>query len=251
MLKNAWRKLRRAQWVRNAGCWIIAQYIRLVWATGRWEVRNQAVPQAFWAERKPFIMSFWHGRMLVLPALWPQSARIHMLISMHRDGELIANAIGYFGHGTVRGSSPKPGSDRDKGGLAALRTMLKALKAGEYVGITPDGPRGPRMRASDGIVTVAKVSGVPIIPCAFGAKRRWVLGSWDRFIIPLPFTRGVVVWGEPLAIPRDASPAELESARLKVEAALNAVANAADEAMGVDKVEPAPPRGVPVEAAVS
>jgi len=107
------------------------------------------------------------------------------------------------------------------------------------------------MRASDGIVTVAKVSGVPIIPCAYGVKRRWVLGSWDRFIIPLPFTRGVVVWGEPLVVPRDASPAELESARLKVEAALNAVANAADEAMGVDKVEPAPPRGVPAEAAVT
>lgn len=251
MLKDLWRRLRRAQWLRDAGCWIIAQYIRLVWATGHWEMRNQAVPQAFWAERKPFIMSFWHGRMLVLPALWPQSAKIHMLISMHRDGELIANAIGYFGHGTVRGSSPKPGNDRDKGGLAALRTMLKALKAGEYVGITPDGPRGPRMRASEGIVTVAKVSGVPIIPCAYGAKRRWVLGSWDRFIIPAPFTRGVVVWGEPLYVPRDAGPAELESARLKVEAALIAVADAADEAMGVDKVEPAPPRAPLAEAAAT
>ena len=105
------------------------------------------------------------------------------------------------------------------------------------------------MRASDGIVTVARVSGVPIIPCAFGAKRRWVLSSWDKFIIPLPFTRGVIVWGEPVTVARDAGPAELENARLKVEAALNAVANAADEAMGVDKVEPAPlARAVQAEA---
>jgi lysophospholipid acyltransferase (LPLAT)-like uncharacterized protein len=252
MIKNTWRKVRRAQWLRDAGCWIIAQYIRLVWATGRWEVRNRAIPEAYWAKRQPFIMSFWHGRMLVLPALWPKSAKIHMLISMHRDGELIANAIAQFGHGTVRGSAGKPGSDKDKGGLPALRAMLKALKAGEYVGITPDGPRGPRMRASDGIVTVAKVSGVPIIPCAYGAKRRWVLGSWDRFIIPLPFTRGVIVWGEPVTVARDAGPAALEIARLKVEAALNAVADAADEAMGVEKVEPAPAtRAATVEAAAT
>jgi lysophospholipid acyltransferase (LPLAT)-like uncharacterized protein len=128
--------------------------------------------------------------------------------------------------------------------------MLKALKAGEYVGITPDGPRGPRMRASEGIVTVAKVSGVPVIPCAFGAKWRWVLGSWDSFIIPLPFTRGVIIWGEPVSVSRGANDADLEIARIKIEAALNAVADAADEAMGVDKVEPAPPLGVAsIEAA--
>jgi lysophospholipid acyltransferase (LPLAT)-like uncharacterized protein len=164
---------------------------------------------------------------------------MHMLISMHRDGELIARAIGYFGHGTVRGSAAKPGSNKDKGGAAALRGMLKALKANEYVGITPDGPRGPRMRASDGIVTVARVSGVPIMPCSFSCRSRIVLGTWDRFLLPLPFTRGVILWGDPIRVPRDASPEVLQAAKLQVEAALTGVTQTADAIMGVDTVQPA------------
>ena len=211
-----------------------------MWATGRWEIKNSDVPERFWREGKPFIIAFWHGRLLILPAMWPTTSKISMLISMHRDGELIARAIGYFGHGTVRGSAAKPGSNKEKGGAAALRGMLKALKASEYVGITPDGPRGPRMRATDGIVTVARVSGVPIIPCSYSARSRKVLGTWDRFSVPLPFTRGVIVWGEPIYIARDANEAALQTARLTVETGLNAVTHAADEAMGVEPVEPAP-----------
>jgi len=240
MFKDTWRRIRKSDALRGVACWIAAQYIRLVWAMGRWEIRNGATPERFWRERKPFIIAFWHGRLLILPAMWPTTAKISMLISMHRDGELIARAIGYFGHGTVRGSAAKAGSNKDRGGVAALRGMLKALKANEYVGITPDGPRGPRMRATDGIVTVARVSGVPIIPCSYSAGTRRVLGTWDRFIIPLPFTRGVIVWGEPIYIARDADPAALETARLAVEAGLNGVTAAADGAMGVDPVEPAP-----------
>ena len=157
---------------------------------------------------------------------------------MHRDGELIARAIGYFGHGTVRGSAAKPGSAKDKGGAAALRGMLKALKAKEYVGITPDGPSGPRMRATDGIVTVARVSGVPIMPCSFSCRSRVVLSTWDRFVIPMPFTRGVILWGEPIYVARDADAAGLSAARMAVEAGLTTVTQDADRAMGVDTIEP-------------
>lgn len=248
MFKDTWRRIRKSEAMRRIGCWIVAQYIRIVWATGRWNVLNGAVPERFWREGKPFIIGFWHGRLLILPAMWPRRSKISMLISMHRDGELIANAIGYFGHGTVRGSAAKPGSTKDRGGAAALRGMLKALKANEYVGITPDGPRGPRMRATEGIVTVSRVSGAPIIPCSYSARSRKVLGTWDRFIIPLPFTRGVIVWGEPIYIARDADAASLETARLAVEGGLNAVTLAADQAMGVDPVEPAPV-AAPAEAA--
>ena len=245
MLKEWWRKFRKSDTARAIACWLVAQYIRLVWATGRWEIKNSALPERLWREGKPFIIAFWHGRLLILPAMWPRRAKISMLISMHRDGELIARAIGYFGHGTVRGSAARAGSDKDRGGVAALRGMLKALKANEYVGITPDGPRGPRMRATDGIVTVARMAGVPIIPCSYGARSRVVLSTWDRFVLPLPFTRGVILWGEPIYVTRDADAGAMGEARLAVEAGLNGVTNAADEMMGVAPVEPAPPALAP------
>jgi hypothetical protein len=178
--------------------------------------------------------------MLILPAMWPTSSKIQMLISMHRDGELIARAIGYFGHGTVRGSAAKPGSNKERGGAAALRGMLKTLKGNGYVGITPDGPRGPRMRATDGIVTVARVSGVPILPCSFSAKSRIVFNTWDRFVLPLPFSRGVIVWGEPIFVAREADGPALETARMTIEAGLTAVTHQSDEIMGVATVEPEP-----------
>jgi len=240
ILDNWWRRIRKSDTLRNIGCWVLAQYIWLAWTTGRWEVRNAGHAERLWREGKPFIISFWHGRMLILPAMWPTTSKIQMLISMHRDGELIARAIGYFGHGTVRGSAAKPGSAKDRGGAAALRGMLKTLKANGYVGITPDGPRGPRMRATEGVVTVARMSGVPIMPCSFSARSRIVFNTWDRFVLPLPFTRGVIVWGEPIFVPRDAEGTALEAARATVEAGLTAVTNQADEIMGVATVEPDP-----------
>lgn len=240
MVRDWWRRFRKSDGLRAVACRFIALYIRLVWATGRWEIRNSALAEKLWQDKTPFILGFWHGRMLILPAMWPRSAPMHMLISMHRDGEIIARAIGHFGIGTVRGSAAKPGSNKDKGGAAALRGMLKALKGEDCVGITPDGPRGPRMRASEGIVTVARVSGAAILPCSFSCRNRVVLNSWDRFVIPLPFTRGVIIWGDPISVARDASADDLEAARLRIEAGLTAVTDAADAAMGVDGVAPAP-----------
>ncbi len=236
MLKRPLKRILKSDAVRAAACWLGAQYIRLVWATGRWRVENGDIPRAYWDSGRPFILAFWHGHILMMPKSWDLSKPMHMLISQHRDGQLIARVIGHFGLGTAAGSSTR-------GGSAALRQMLKALKAGEYVGMTPDGPRGPRMRATPGIVTVARVAGVPIIPCAFSSAPRKQLKSWDRFQIALPFARGVIVWGQPIAVPKDA---DLEAARLEVEAAMNALAHAAEAAAGHPPTAPAPP-GPPPE----
>ena len=240
MLYNTWRRIRKSETVRRAGCWVGAQDMRFVWATGRWDVRHGEIPAGFWDRGEPFILAFWHGRLLMLPCMWPRRARMNILVSMHPDGEIISNAIAYFGLASIRGSAAKPGSNKNKGGVAALRNMLKALQARECVGISPDGPRGPRMRATDGIVTVARMSGEPIIPCSYSVRSRFVLGTWDRFVVPLPFTRGVIVWGDPIYVPRDADTAGVDAARFAVENGLNAATVAADNAMGVDTVEPAP-----------
>jgi len=217
--------------LRGAFCWLVAFYIRLVWATGRWQVVGAEHPQRFWRAGEPFIGAFWHGRILMMPCAWQTSRRMNMLISQHRDGELIARTIGHFGLATVRGSSRR-------GGAQAFRAMLRALRAGEYVGITPDGPHGPRMRAADGIVTVARIAGLPILPATFGVSRRVVLGSWDRFVVALPFSRGVVAWGAPIEVPAEASPAALERMRREVEDALNRITDEADRRCGQAPVQP-------------
>jgi lysophospholipid acyltransferase (LPLAT)-like uncharacterized protein len=211
-----------------------ALYIRLVRATGHWRVEGGHIPAALWRENKPFILAFWHGRIMMMPYCWPRDKAINMLISQHRDGQFIARTVAHFGIDTVAGSS-------SKGGSAALRAMLRSLKRGDCVGITPDGPRGPRMRASDGIVHVARMSGAPIIPCGFSARRRKVLGSWDRFTLAFPFSAGVFVWGEPLRVPADASPEQVEAARLAIEGGLTAVTQSADRIMGHVPIQPAAP----------
>jgi lysophospholipid acyltransferase (LPLAT)-like uncharacterized protein len=226
------KALSRSDAVRRPLCWVGAQYIRLVRITGRWDAVGAELPAQFWDGGKPFILAFWHGRILMMPYCWRRSQPIRMLISTHRDGQIIARTVSHFGIETVAGSS-------SKGGSAALRSMLKSLKDGVCVGITPDGPRGPRMRASEGIVQVARLSGATVIPCTFSAASRKVLGSWDRFILARPFSRGVFVWGAPITVSRDADAAAQEAARLAIERALNAITEDADARMGHAPLQPA------------
>lgn len=217
----------------------IALYVRFVHATSRWETRGIEYPQPFWRDGKPFIGAFWHGRLLMMPLAWTTTHPMHVLISQHRDGELIARAMDPFGIGAVRGSSAKQGK-ADKGGTTALRSILQVLKRGQYVTVTPDGPRGPRMRASTGIVAAARLARVPIIPTTYGVARRRLAASWDRFLIPWPFNRGIYIWGEPIDVHSDETES-LEQATLRVERALNALCEAADRHCGQPPVEPAPP----------
>ncbi len=226
------KSITKSDGFRKILCWVGAQYIRFVHLTSRWEVVNGAAAQHYWREGKPFILAFWHGRILMMPYCWNRKFPIHMLISAHRDGQLIARTVSHFGIQTVEGSS-------SKGGANALRAMLKALKNGESIGITPDGPRGPRMRASSGVVNVAKMAGVPVIPCAFGTRSRKHLGSWDRFCIAFPFTKGVFVWGDAIHIPKDAKGDDLKDWQQKVEDDLTAVTNEADRLSGQPAVEAA------------
>ncbi|MDD9878488.1 MAG: lysophospholipid acyltransferase family protein [Magnetovibrio sp.] len=229
-MKSA-KQILKSDGLRRVLCWIGAQFIRLVRLSGRWETVGAEIPERFWREGKPFILCFWHGRLLMMPYCWQRSKPIHMLISQHRDGQLIARTVAHFGIDTVAGST-------SRGGAQALRQMVKALNGGDYVGITPDGPRGPRMRASDGIVSVARLAGVPIIPATYSINRGRVLGSWDRFLVAWPFGRGVVVWGDPIEVPRQADADTLEAARQRVETSLNAITEKADRLVGRAPVEP-------------
>ena len=221
----------REPWVREAACFVAAHYVRLVRASGRWTEEGTDIRDRMIASGRPFIVCFWHGQLLLMTPFWPRRMRIKMLISRHRDGQLIARTAARFGIGTIEGSSSKGG------GARALRMMTRALQAGECVGVTPDGPRGPRMRANAGVIHAARLAGVPIVPAAGVAARRRVLGSWDRFVVPLPFAGGVVRWGEPIAIDGSADP---EAARRRVEDTLNAMTRELEMRYGHVPIDPAP-----------
>jgi lysophospholipid acyltransferase (LPLAT)-like uncharacterized protein len=152
-------------------------------------------------------------------------APMHMLISAHRDGRIIADAVAYFGIAAIAGSTRR-------GGSAALRTMLKKLKAGDCVAITPDGPRGPAMTVSIGIVNAARLAQVPIVPITYATSRRRIAATWDRFHIALPFGRGVFLWGEPIEVAADLDEAGLENARRLIEERMLDMVEKADRRVG-------------------
>ena len=211
--------------LRRWACWAIHGYIRLVHRTNRWTIENGERPRLLLAEGRPFIGAFWHGRMLMIPIGWQRMASMHMLISAHRDGRIIADAVSYFGIAAIAGSTRR-------GGSAALRTMLKKLKDGDCVAITPDGPRGPAMTASAGIVNVARLAQVPIMPITYATSRRRIAPTWDRFHIALPFGRGVFLWGEPIEVPADLDDTGIDDARRLIERRMVEMVREADRRVG-------------------
>jgi len=222
---SARRRFLRSVWLQQAGCWIVQCYIRFVYRTNRWNTEGGERPRRLTAQGRPFIVAFWHGRLLMMPPAWHRLVPFHMLISAHRDGRIIAGAMTYFGIETIAGST-------SRGGSAALRTMLKRLKEGCCVGITPDGPRGPAMTASVGIVNVARLARVPVVPLTYATSRRRVLATWDRFHLALPFGRGVFLWGEPIEIAAELDEAGLDSARRLVEVRMVEMVREADRRVG-------------------
>ena len=119
---------------------------------------------------------------------------------------------------------------------------MRAVKHGEWVGITPDSPPGPRMRAKNGAAALARLAGVPVIPASYSlARRRVWWKSWDRLIVPLPFSAGVFLWGAPIHVPADADERALERARLAIEQALTRLSDEADRRYGHPAIAPDPP----------
>ncbi|MBI5164594.1 MAG: lysophospholipid acyltransferase family protein [Magnetospirillum sp.] len=226
------KRLGKSDRLRGLLCWLVARYMRLVFLTCRWTTVGADIPARYWQAGEPFIYTFWHGRLLMMALAWRRGVPLEMLISQHRDGQLIARTVAHHGISTVAGSSTR-------GGAQALRAMLKALREGRSVGITPDGPKGPRMRATAGVVNIARLSGCPVIPATCAFSHRKVLRSWDRFVVPLPFSRGVIAFGAPIFVPKDTGDVGTETYRLLVEETMNRQVDEADRMVGVVPVPPA------------
>lgn len=171
-------------------------------------------------DEEPVIIAFWHSRLLMVPYL-VRKRRVAIMISRHRDGELISRAARFFPVDFVRGSTTR-------GGIRALRGLVRALKRGSHVAITPDGPRGPRHLAQTGTIMLASGTGRPIVPVSYGASKKKVFNSWDRFLLPYPFSRGVIICGEPIWVGPGEGQAGIEEKRKTLETRLNQITAEAD-----------------------
>jgi lysophospholipid acyltransferase (LPLAT)-like uncharacterized protein len=181
---------------------LLGSYLRFALRTTRWTLDGQEYFRPF-GEGAPAVFAFWHESLPLIPALsliarklpFYRPVPIHTLVSRHRDGRFIGAVVRRFGILPILGSS-------SRGGAAGLRGLLAVLRKGDKIGITPDGPRGPRREAAFGVAQLAALSGVPVVPLAARTSRRIQLNTWDRMLVPLPFGRGVVVCGPAIAVSR-------------------------------------------------
>lgn len=177
--------------------------------------REESAVAALWERGAPAIYAVWHGRILLLPYLYRHRG-LRVLASRSNDGELVTRLVARFGVVAVRGSS-------SRGGARALRHLARSLRSGHPAVVVPDGPRGPRETVKGGIVTLARLADVPVVPVAVGSSAEWRLRSWDEFRIPKPFARCVVRFGDPVRVPADTDRAATDAACKEIEAALRAL----------------------------
>ena len=175
-------------------------------------------------EGRGVILAFWHGRML-LPIYHFRSRGYVSLASRNRDGEYISRIATRLGYSVLRGSS-------HRGGREGFMAMTRELRKGRVVGIFPDGSTGPRYHLQDGVLQLARLTGAPVIPATHSASPSWQAKSWDRFMIMKPFSRGLILVGEPIHIPRSMySEDEKEQYRLVIKQALIDIEQEADRRM--------------------
>jgi lysophospholipid acyltransferase (LPLAT)-like uncharacterized protein len=194
------KKILQSAAVQAFGAWAAARYVVFVARTSRWRIEGQAQLDEF-VRGTACVVVFWHETLPSMPVFWLRAKQQGLrrgavvLASRHRDGRLIGQAVQNLGIEVAAGSS-------SRGGAAGLRALTNALAAGSHVGLTPDGPRGPKRVAAPGVAQLAAMTGVKVLPCAAYLHWAITLKSWDNMRLPLPFGRGVLVCGAMISVGR-------------------------------------------------
>jgi lysophospholipid acyltransferase (LPLAT)-like uncharacterized protein len=200
--------------------------IRIIGSTLRWEVHGWHNLEAIRNAGKSLIMAFWHGRIF-MATYYFRNRGIVVMTSQNRDGEYIARVIQRFGYGVARGSSTR-------GSHGATVETLRALKEGKDVGITMDGPRGPRYIAKTGAAYMAWKSGNPVMPFSISVDKKWVMRSWDHFQVPKPFSRAVILIGTPIYATANATREEIQIMEVQIQHSLDELRDRGDTWWGGD-----------------
>jgi lysophospholipid acyltransferase (LPLAT)-like uncharacterized protein len=205
---------------------IAAGFIRTIWATYRYQVHGGEKLEELAKTETPMVFAFWHEGILALGwytvRLHKLGAKVSYLISPSVDGELGVQILAKFGGVAVRGSATRSG-------VSALRGLYRAIRRdGNSPAITLDGPKGPLHFCKPGAVMIARMAGVPVAPMACAARRAWRPRTWDRHLVPMPFTKVVITVGEPYTIAADGGDHDLEEQRSVLEMRVNGLLEEAE-----------------------
>jgi lysophospholipid acyltransferase (LPLAT)-like uncharacterized protein len=202
------------------GYWII----QIICGSLHWEKIDWSNLESIHKAGKRFIVAFWHNRIFMGTYAF-RNRGIVVMTSQNRDGEYIARVIRRFGYGAARGSSTR-------GSRGAIIEMLRHMKQNRDVAFTMDGPLGPRYIAKPGAAYIARKSGNAVLPFSVSVEKKWVVRSWDHFIIPKPFSRAILVLGPPIYVDADASDEEIKKAEASIQSALDGLQHRTDAHWG-------------------
>jgi len=218
-----------------AGLGLAGRYaLQALFRTLHVERTGQHVLSRLREEGTPVIFVFWHGRLLPLIHVHRHQGTV-VLVSEHRDGDYVARLIHHFGFGTVRGSSTR-------GGVRGLKGLIRAARSGRDLAITPDGPRGPNRELKLGALTVARVTGLPLVPVGVGITSAWRIRSWDGLLVPKPFSTVRVAYGPPSSVPRNAGQAEVDEMAVSLQRRLGDLSGRVEDAAPLGEAEDTMPR---------
>ncbi|MGZ3305280.1 MAG: lysophospholipid acyltransferase family protein [Asticcacaulis sp.] len=224
------KKLLENPAVQATMAWVIASYLKFCYATTKWTYYGQDEMAEIW--KHSAIAAFWHERVQLGHAVWPKGYELSptaILSSQSKSGNVSVMINAHFGCHSIRGSSAKRSDPtKNKGGTAAFLEMMRWLKKGGHIAVTPDGPRGPARIMTDGTLKLAQAGGVPLVFFSAAVKKHKRFDSWDRLIFPFPFNKGIIIWRVFGPIPRDLSDEAFEVMRLAAEKALTDLCDEAD-----------------------
>jgi lysophospholipid acyltransferase (LPLAT)-like uncharacterized protein len=200
------------------GAWSAYWAIKILAVTMQFEEIHPEIPRGFWDKGIPAIGAFWHGRLLMMPVAY-EGTKLSFLVSPHRDGQVVGKALKRFGFHAILGSTTRKG-------FSGFKQMVKAH--GSDIAIVPDGPRGPRHQVQIGVIELAKLTGRAVIPLTFSASKRKIFNTWDQFLLPYPFSKGVFIWGEPIYVDQNGDRTYLEEKRILLENRLKELTERAD-----------------------
>ena len=193
--------------------YLIFLITRFVFKSISWECLNIKNQKFILDTNKPLIFCCWHNRLFLGPHFLPKSFLINALQSNHSDA-IMNVTFRLLKINTISGSSKK-------GGTKAFMQMIKSIERGERIAISPDGPKGPKQKLKDGLIKLAQVTGTPIVPLVWFTEKNKVLNSWDHFIIPFPFSRGVFLFGDPIYVERKLNKNDFFEKKKTIENKLN------------------------------